>query len=503
MSSRKSGAASSSSASTSLNASSLATAASSSSSPAPSFASLGLAPWLVTATSLLGLHRPTPIQAQSIPAILSGRCLVAEAKTGSGKTAAFALPLLHRLSLDPYGVHSLVLTPTRELAYQLREQLAALGAPISVSVVTCVGGVDMLPQARELQSRPHVIVATPGRLADHLRSGTRPHLAYLQALVLDECDRLLEEGFSDDLQTIVDALPSLESVQVLCFSATMMRAEEVGEERWRRLRLHEALQVRIASDEARLVRQLDQRYLFLPQAVKEAYLVHLLTRPPLSGLSTIVFTATCTGCALLYHLLSALEPPLPVTPLHSHLSQHHRLQSLSMFRSAHRNILLATDVASRGLDLPNTALVLHYDLPRSTADYVHRVGRTARAGRGGMSLALVSQYDVEVVKAIEQGVGREMEELEGVDERKAVEGLKAINVAKKLARLRMEELDESRGRRGETAKEKREKEREERRLQGKERRKRQAQQGGEQEEPLHHEAGRQSERVPKKAKRPP
>ena len=222
----------------------------SASSSTATFASLGLSPWLVSACSLLGLHRPTPIQVQSIPSILRRQNLVAEAKTGAGKTAAFALPLLHALSLDPYGVYGLVLTPTRELAFQLTEQIKALGAPVGVAVVTCVGGVDMLPQSSLIQGRPHVIVATPGRLADHLRSGTRPHFDYLSYLVLDECDRLLEDGFKDDLDCILEALPPLSEVQVLCFSATMVEAEEVGEERWRRLELHKAVQVRIANDEA-------------------------------------------------------------------------------------------------------------------------------------------------------------------------------------------------------------------------------------------------------------
>ena len=444
---------------------------SSSSSSSSLFASLGLSPWLVKACGLLGLHRPTPIQQRSIPCILQGRNLIAEAKTGAGKTAAFALPLLHSLSTDPYGVYALVLTPTRELAYQLREQVAALGASIGVVVVSCVGGVDMLPQSLQLQGRPHVVIATPGRLADHLRSGTQPHLNYLHALVLDECDRLLDDGFAADLDTILDALPPLTSVQTLLFSATMMDREEVGEKRWEQLRLSSALQVRLPNDEVRLVRQLDQRYLFIPQAVKEAYLVHCLTRPPLAGQATIVFTSTCTGCQLLYHLLSSLTPPLSVTPLHSHLSQHHRMSSLALFRSSQRLILLATDVASRGLDLPSVAVVLHYDLPRSTADYVHRVGRTARAGRGGTSVAMVSQYDVEVVKAIEEGVGRPMLELEGVEEQRVLEQLKQVNVAKKLARLHMEEMEEGRGRRGETAREKREQERLERRAVAKDKRK--------------------------------
>ena len=451
---------------------------SSSSSSKPTFSSLGLSPSLCSSCTHLGLLHPTPIQQQCIPAILAGRNVVGEAKTGAGKTAAFALPLLHSLSSDPYGVYALVLTPTRELAFQLRDQLVALGASVGVTVVVCVGGVDMLVQAQQLETRPHVIIATPGRLADHIRSGAHIHWRHVRMVVFDECDRLMEACFEPDIDTILSVLPPIAARQTLMFSATMMEASAVGEERWATLGMSQALSVRVASDEVRLVKQLDQRYLFIPQHVKEVYLIHLLTKTPLAGLSTIVFVSTCHGCALLYHLLLSLDPPLSVTPLHSRLSQHHRLTSLSLFRSSARKILLATDVASRGLDLPATAVVINYDLPRRSDDYVHRVGRTARAGRGGVSVSLVSQYDTEVVTMIEGEVGRRMDEYEGVKEEEVMEGLKRVNVAKRLAALKVEELEESVGRKGETAKGKRELERDEKRRQGAEKRKRLQQAAG-------------------------
>jgi ATP-dependent RNA helicase DDX49/DBP8 len=388
---------------------------------------------------------------------------MAESRTGSGKTAAFALPILQRLNEDPYGVFALVLTPTRELAFQLRDQVCALGASMAVRVVVCVGGQDMMPQSLQLTSRPHFIIATPGRLADALRSGVEPHFAHLRFLVLDESDRLLTEqqSFSADLQSILAAVPHADRRQTLLFSATMMRREEVGEERWQQLGLDAAASIRLASDELRLVKRLDQRYLFIPQQVKEAYLLHLLTRSSLSSLSTIVFVPTSRSCALLHQLMLSVEPPLSVTSLHSRLSQHHRTAALQLFRSSARRILVATDVASRGLDLPAVAVVLHFSLPSSAATYVHRVGRTARAGRGGVSVALVSQYEVEVVREIEQAVGSQMREMEGMVEAEVVAGVKAVAVAREMARLRLDEMEESLGRRGETAREKREMERRE------------------------------------------
>ena len=444
-----------------------------SSSSKPTFSSLGLSSSLCNSCTHLGLLHPTPIQQQCIPAILAGRNVVGEAKTGSGKSAAFALPLLHSLSSDPYGVYALVLTPTRELAFQVRDQVVALGASVGVSVVVCVGGVDMLVQAQQLETRPHVIIATPGRLADHIRSGADIHWRHVRMLVFDECDRLMEDCFRPDIDTILSVLPPATARQTLMFSATMMEASAVGEARWAALGMSEAVSVRVASDEVKLVKQLDQRYLFIPQHVKEVYLIHLLTDTSLAGLSTIVFVSTCHGCSLLYHLLLSLDPPLSVTPLHSRLSQHHRLTSLALFRSSARKILLATDVASRGLDLPATAVVINYDLPRRSDDYVHRVGRTARAGRGGVSVSLVSQYDTEVVAMIESEVGRRMDEYEGIKEEVVMEGLKRVNVAKRLAALKVEELEESVGRKGETAKGKRELERDEKRQKAAEKRKRQ------------------------------
>jgi len=378
--------------------------------------SLGISGWLVSTLSSLGIRSPTPIQTAALPRVLAGRDLIGKAKTGSGKTAAFALPILQYLAKDPYGICALVLTPTRELAFQIAEQFRALGAQMGLRDVVVVGGLDMLPQALQLSKRPHVVIATPGRFADHLRSNTQMHLSHCRFLVLDEVDRLMEPKFRKDLATICDALPPPEKRQTLLFSATLTKEEVLSGSNQFGLRDSNTDFVQVMADDDALVSQLDQRYLFMPQNIKEVYLVYLLSKSSFAGSSCIVFVATCRGCEVVAQLL--LEMGIQCESLHSRKNQSRRLASLGKFRSGQSKVLVATDVASRGLDIPTVQLVLNYDLPRVSADYIHRVGRTARAGRGGAAITFVSQYDIEAFKTIEDGVlGRRKEsEAEQVDD---------------------------------------------------------------------------------------
>lgn len=411
------------------------------------FASLGLSKWLCKTCTIMGLAQPTPIQTKSIPAIRKGLNLIGEAQTGSGKTAAFALPILDALGKDPYGIFALVLTPTRELAFQIRDQFNALGATINVRVSVCVGGLDMLSQSAELESRPHIVIATPGRLAGVLNAGTHPLFKHLKYLVLDECDRLIEECFAPDLTVIVKALPPVTRRQTLLMSATMMkfgdgkvdenveRAESILS-----LKFAECTHVSVIDATAsQFVTTLEQRYLFVPQHVKETYLVWLLTKSVFSSQSTIVFVSTCNGAVMLYELLLSLDPPLAVTPLHSLLSQNARLASLAAFRSGHRRVMVCTDIGSRGLDLPAVELVVNYDIARVSEDYVHRAGRTARAGRAGHCVSIVSQFDIESFQNIENKLSIKMDKLD-CNEEKVLELLADVNRAKRMARVRMEDV---------------------------------------------------------------
>ena len=235
-----------------------------------SWGELGLAPWVLKACRAMGFNRPTPVQARCIPAVLAGRDVLGCAETGSGKTAAFALPMLHKLSEDPYGIFGVVLTPTRELAIQIAEQFAALGAPLGLRHAVVIGGVGMVDQAVELAKRPHVVIATPGRLWDHLRGASPPDLSKARFLVLDEADRLFCEGFEEHLGAILRAMTAPRR-QTLLFSATMTSSLEELKA------LTKVQPVLFDLTRARALPQsLLQQYLFMPAQVKTCYLVDLL-----------------------------------------------------------------------------------------------------------------------------------------------------------------------------------------------------------------------------------
>jgi len=386
------------------------------------------------------MSRPTSVQQGCIPAILSGRDVIGIAHTGSGKTAAFALPILQRLSRDPYGVFALVLTPTRELAFQIADQFRALGAGMTLRDAVVVGGLDMQTQAKELSSRPHVVIATPGRLRGlfDLDASLARGFARAAFLVLDEADRLLEPSFESDLAVILETLP--EERQTLLFSATMTKTLVALQSALLRDAYHfeayQGLQTAGAN--------LKEQYLLLPAKVKEVYLAHLLkTLEDHKVRSVIVFAGTCRGCALLAALLEELS--IPAAALHSHLPQRRRMTALDRFKGGAVPILLATDVASRGLDIPTVDLVINFDLPSLARDYVHRVGRTARAGRQGWSLSFVSQYDVDLVQRIEKLVGKKMEKF-AVDEAEALKGITQVYAARRAATLKVADEEERDGR---------------------------------------------------------
>ena len=409
------------------------------------FRDLGLSEWLEKMCSGLGMAHPTLVQRGCIPAILQGRDVVGVAHTGSGKTAAFALPILQRLAKDPYGVFALVLTPTRELAFQLADQFRALGAGQSLRDAVVVGGLDMQLQSKELSKRPHIVIATPGRLRQLLSLDSTLAAGFRRAsfLVLDEADRLLEPSFETDLSEIISVLP--EQRQTLLFSATMTRTL---------VQLQTSLLTNAYHFQAYEGLQtagpnLKEEYLLVPAKIKEVYLIHLLkSLEEHSVRSVIVFASTCRGCALLAALLEELE--ISATALHSGLPQRRRMAALDRFKSGTVPILLATDVASRGLDIPTVDFVVNFDLPTLARDYVHRVGRTARAGRKGWSLSFVSQYDVELIQGIEELTGKQMAKFE-CEEAEVLKGITQVYSARRAASLKVadaEERAESGGRGG-------------------------------------------------------
>ncbi|EMD38359.1 hypothetical protein CERSUDRAFT_49063 [Gelatoporia subvermispora B] len=363
-----------------------------------SFRSLGLIEPLLEAVDQLHYTTPTEIQAEVLPHALQGRDIIGVAATGSGKTAAFALPILQKLWEEPKGLFACVMAPTRELAYQISQQFESLGSAIGVRCATIVGGMPIMDQAVALAKRPHIVVATPGRLNDHLENTKGFSLRGLKFLVMDEADRLLDMDFGPIIDKILKVIPKERTTYL--FSATM--TTKVA--KLQRASLSNPVRVEV-SEKYSTVSTLLQYYLFIPLVQKDVHLIYLANS--LAQNSIIIFTRTVHDAQRLSIILRTLG--FPAVPLHGQLSQSARLGALGKFKSGGRKVLVATDVASRGLDIPSVDVVINYDIPTHSKDYIHRVGRTARAGRSGKSVTLVTQYDVELVQRIEATIGKKME----------------------------------------------------------------------------------------------
>lgn len=399
------------------------------------FTELNLNSWIVAQCNSMGLKKPTPIQENCIPRILQGDDCIGCAKTGSGKTLAFALPILQKLSDDPYGIFALILTPTRELAFQIGDQFAAIGKSINLKKCVIVGGMDMVVQGLELAKKPHIVVATPGRLADHLESCDTFSLKRIKFLVLDEADRLLGGHFDEQLKTIFSALPK--DKQVLLFSATMTDTlDKVKHITSGKTFMFEC------KDESGIatVKELDQRYVLCPHEVRDSFLVEVIRtfRETNKEGSIMIFTDTCKNCQLLSIMLN--EVGFNNVALHAMIKQKDRLAALTQFKSNHAKILIATDVAARGLDIPTVELVVNHVIPNVEKEYIHRVGRTARAGKGGMAISLITPHDIKLLHAIEDVIGTKLTEYK-VDDAEIVTILTQVSVARREAEIKLDETD--------------------------------------------------------------
>ena len=421
-----------------------------------SFATLNVSPWLITSLAALEIKRPTGIQKACIPNILEGRDVIGGSRTGSGKTVAFTVPILQKWAEDPVGIFAVVLTPTRELALQIYEQIKAISAPQSLKPILITGGTEMRPQALALSKRPHVVIATPGRLADHIMTSgadTTIGLRRVKVVVLDEADRLLASGPGSmlaDVETCLTALPPSEERQTCLFTATLT-PEVMAIKALPRASHRPPIFVCETDDGTISVPPtLKQTYLQVPLTYREAYLHTLLqTAGNLAKKSVIIFCNRTATANLMERLLRLLDHR--VTSLHSVLPQKDRADNLARFRASAARILVATDVASRGLDIPEVDLVVNYDVPRNPDDYIHRVGRTARAGRKGEAITLVGQRDVGLFLAIEDRIGMKMEEWKeegvNVETRVVRDGLKEVGERKRVALLDIEEGRDIKGNR--------------------------------------------------------
>ncbi len=352
-----------------------------------SWDSLGLSREALELIARAGFKTPTPVQAASIPIALQGDDLIASAQTGTGKTASFVLPMVERFA-GREGTYGLILEPTRELAQQTQATIDLLGAPRKVRSVVLIGGVDMKIDAAALQTYPQIIVATPGRLCDHLDRGN-VWLDYIETVVLDEADRMLDMGFADQLSRIMTDVPK--SRQTLLFSATM--AKPVLNLANKILKSPKTVAIGAPLSASKRV---DQKLLWMDESAKNRELRRLLREEP--G-SIIVFTRSKDQATRVWRTLHS-NGIYDATYIHSDRIQSHREQALAEFKEGKYRILIATDVAGRGIHVDAVAHVINYDLPMDPEDYVHRIGRTGRAEATGKATTFVTTRDGKILREI-------------------------------------------------------------------------------------------------------
>ena len=360
------------------------------------FTSLGLSEPILHVISKIGFSHPTPIQAAVIPIALTGRDVIGLAQTGSGKTAAFVLPVAERLEhTEEGGVRGLILAPTREIALQTKAFLDLFGKHHNLNTVCLIGGVKMKPQFDGLRKSPDIVVATPGRLLDHVKRGTL-NLDSVAELVLDEADHMLDLGFLPQIREILRRLPRKR--HTMMFSATMpdsieMIAKDFMNDPHRVDILPQGAAAEGITHRLYLVKEEDKRKLLLELLHQELG-------------STLVFTRRKVDAEWLFHILE--RQGHPVARIHADQSQSRRVDALKTFREGQHRILVATDIAGRGIDIPGIEQVINFDIPENTDDYVHRAGRTARGRAVGIVSTIATWQDLGMVKKIEETLGEKI-----------------------------------------------------------------------------------------------
>jgi ATP-dependent RNA helicase DeaD len=367
----------------------------------PSFLELGIRSEINQTLKAIGLFEPTPIQARAIPLLLAGKDVIAQAQTGTGKTLAFILPILERIEPKKSSVQALIVTPTRELALQITTEVQKILASVEgINILAVYGGQDVEKQMKKLKGAQHIIVATPGRLLDHLRRGTI-ELSQVSMLVLDEADQMLHMGFLTEVEEVIEAVSM--NRQTMLFSATMPKTV-------RSL----AVQYMLEPEEVTVhgtqltVKDIKQRVVETIDRAKQSTLRHLLDqyRPFLA----IIFCRTKRRASTLNEAL--LNYGYNTDELHGDLSQAKREQVMKRFRNAELQFLVATDVAARGLDVEGVTHVFNYDIPHDVESYIHRIGRTGRAGGEGLAITLVSPKDKMYLELIEKGIKQSIKKIE-------------------------------------------------------------------------------------------
>ena len=413
------------------------------------FASLGLSQALCDTLKEIGYKHPTKIQREVIPAAIKEdfhddetgftkyNDIIGISETGSGKTAAYVLPILERLLQmkgEPSPCSALILAPTRELAVQIQYHVNALGSKIGITSTTLTGGTSIANDSlRFKKNRYHVVVGTPGRVCDLLQFGkSNFNLHHTRFLVLDEADKMLGSEFDKWLATISESLKRKQCT-IYLFSATMTTKID------KLLKLHQMtnpVKIQVTSSKYHTVDTLTQQYLLLPEKYKEQYLIYLLNENP--GKRILIFAGQNANCILLSILLRSLK--FPAVPLSGHMDETHRQHCLRKFISGERPILVATDVAARGLDIPLVEIVINFDIPVHSKEYVHRVGRTARIGNEGLAITFVSQYDLEYFQKIETLIEKKMDTCP-VNKENVMLLTNTVSQALKLAKKKMSDME--------------------------------------------------------------
>ena len=381
------------------------------------FNELGLSPALLNAISKMGFEEATPIQTETIPVALEGRDVIGQAQTGTGKTAAFGIPMLEKIAVDVRAIQAIIIAPTRELAIQVSEELYRIGGTFKgVKILPIYGGQDINRQIRSLKNRPQVIVATPGRLLDHMnRKNIR--LNNVQTVILDEADEMLNMGFIDDIKAILSEVP--EEHQTLLFSATMPPQIRAMADQFMTNPVH----VKVKAKEM-TVPQIQQYYIETQERRKFDILTRLLDieSPELA----IIFGRTKRRVDELTEALNLRG--YTAEGIHGDLSQAKRMSVLRKFKEGTIEILVATDVAARGLDISGVTHVFNFDIPQDPESYVHRIGRTGRAGKEGWAVAFITPREMAQLKNIEKITKRKMEKLTVPTLDQAIEGQQRITV---------------------------------------------------------------------------
>ena len=351
-------------------------------------------------TDKIGYKYPTKIQKETLPYALQNKDIIGLAETGSGKTFAYGIPIIQKLLEEPsHYFFACILAPTRELCLQINNHLEILGSGIGLKTCVLVGGLDLTSQAISLSKKPHIVIGTPGRVADHLANTKGFNLKHLKFLCFDEADRLLDLDFERQINQILAEIPK-DRVTFL-FSATMTSKVQ----KLQKASLKDPVKIEI-NTKYTTVDSLIQNYIFIPEKYKETYLAYILNQH--IGKKIIIFVEKVLDSMLITFILRYLG--FKSISINGKMTQSNRIAALNKFKSGEVGILVGTDVASRGLDIPNVDLVINYDLPQQTKDYIHRVGRTARAGKSGRAISFVTQYDVENIQQIEHLIEKKMEE---------------------------------------------------------------------------------------------